>query len=811
MRLSEPIERVVGLFVQNGLGMAVTLAGAVITFRTWSIPVIGAELDLALLGYLSRVLALLGLSLVTGLVASQMLRRPNILLAGSGRLFVAGTLIMLFSYAVAWHIQASYFTYPRALILVALSILSAAQAAVWDHRSSKIGNPLPELTHSSAWAVPALVVGVLFLLVAVIPSLRTVRFEDTYITLRYGWNLAHGQGITWNALDPLPAEGYTSFLYVLLSALFFAIDIDPLHGLQVFGLFSLLLLSYLTWQLARTIFHDKTGLRSLLPVAILLSLPATAFHVATGMETLFFSSSLALICLLAIKWLEDDSGNPRLMFWLGLAIFVSAETRPEGAIFGLLALSLMAPLSQGRLFRRKNLMALMPSMFFPGAIYVVWHLAYFKSLLPLSFYHKSFVGAPYAHAARSVLFTDFAGMVLLPYLGYVFYGLFSRSLPKVCYVMLAPAALLALYYSKVLPVAGLQYRFFFPFLFAFVVVSSDGWIDLLTRFALRIGMTPMFGVVVIALAFLSLGPFPYETRNNISLLAAGSTYDENTDDYPRVGKALLNIDPGIVIGIGESGKIGMMLRKYTLVDIVGLNDRYLARHPLTSEYLDSRHVDVLVVFQYAGAPTGVYADVYRKVGEAFPQIERDFVCVGNIRGLDVLIRRRPDPFIPALVHALGRSSDFDEGICLSATTARWSAATADLPLSQWTYSQLHLARQAGGLWFEVTGDDPILRSPPLHLNARDYNNVFVTLLIPPPVSCSVFVVYFTRTDAPDESEERSIYVPFDPSDEVQTIVANVRLRPEWRGTITGLRIDPVCGLNEDGSPIGFMIDRVLLH
>jgi len=363
----------------------------------------------------------------------------------------------------------------------------------------------------------------------------------------------------------------------------------------------------------------------------------------------------------------------------------------------------------------------------------------------------------------------------------------------------------------VLPVAGLQYRFFFPYLFAFLVGSSDDIANLLDFFASRIGrfLNPILGVLLVA--YLSLGPFYYEARNNIVFLRNNITYDEDNDEYMRIGKALLNIDETEPIGIGEVGKIGMLLKNRTVIDIVGLNDRYLARNPFSTDYLDERGVNILLTFAYPRASHGVYADVYRKVGEAFEEIEEEFICIGNIRGLDVLIRREPPTLLNKSIGELRKSDDFDEGICLSITTARWSPSTYDFNIEQWSFLDLQRLETSEGYRFEVTGEDPILRSPILNLDANDYYNLFFTARIPPLVECSTFTLYFARSDAAEETEDRSIYVPFEPSNEVQTIIANTRLHPEWRDTISNLRIDPVCGMNTDRSPVQYEIMSISLH
>ena len=803
-RLLEPLPR-------NGFGIITVLGCAAVLRRTWALPIITGELDLALLGLASIVIASLGLIVASGLLVSRLLGRPSVLGPTTGKMFLVSVLAVLLSYAIGWHLNKIYFEYRQSLILIAILAAGAIQSSIWDRDTSGRSAVHSGAAPSEAWVVPVLAVSLLFFLIAIVPSIRTVRFEDVFITFRYGWNLSQGHGINWNPTDPIPAEGYTTFLFVLLSALFFSGGVDPLVGAQVVGLLSLLLLCYLTWHLSRAIFQDEIGMKSLLSVSLLVSLPATAFHVATGMETMFFSASLAMVSWLAIKWLSGDTSNPRLLFVLGIAILVSALTRPEGAIYGLLTAIVAHFVSGRRMLRKEDLSPFIPTLAIPGAIYLGWHIAYFKSLLPLSFFHKSFVGSPYGHAARSVLFTDFAGMILLPSLGFVLYRSFSRTLPGAAYVMLVPAAVLVIYYSRVLAVAGLQYRFFFPYLFAFLVAASDDWAGLLSQMASRLAKIPMLVASLTLFTFVSLGPFAYEARSNVALFKSLAAYDEGTDEYVRIGRTLQAIGSDKIIGIGEVGKIGMLLRDYTLIDIVGLNDRYLARHAFSTTYLDTRQVDVLVVFAYPRAPLGVYSDVYRRVGEAFADIEASFSCIGNIRGLDVFVRREPVTLTAEILHALGGSPDFDEGICLSSTTARWSPETVNLPLSPWTYSQLSLVSSAKGIQLEVTGDDPILKSPSLGLNAEDFNNVFVTMRIPPPVSCKTLTLYFTRADATQESEARSVYVAFEPSDDVQTIIANVRMHPEWRGTISGLRIDPVCGLNQDGSPVRFELESISLH
>ncbi len=135
-----------------------------------------------------------------------------------------------------------------------------------------------------------------------------------------------------------------------------------------------------------------------------------------------------------------------------------------------------------------------------------------------------------------------------------------------------------------------------------------------------------------------------------------------------------------------------------------------------------------------------------------------------------------------------------------------------LTLSDWQYSGLELTNtDLSQPWFRVTNEDPILRSPVLTLPAQDYKYFVVKALMVSPIECKNLTFYFTTNDAPLESESRSIYVPYTPNPISQSFVIPVYLHPEWRGLISTIRLDPVCGLNHDGSAVGVQVESVTLQ
>jgi hypothetical protein len=655
------------LGIQNGLAGFILVVSVAILYRSWILPYPPVGY-VAFMHYFSLALEVSGIFFVVYFTIIGIAKNGIYSGFERGKYFVASVMLILISYAIVWHLAYNYYEYKWVYFQLLIAVVAVVQGSIWAKDSDKkICNQKYE-RNANPWLSLIIGVSFIFLLIGTIVSIRNVRFEDVFITFRYGWNLAQGNGINWNVSDPIPAEGYTTFSFVLLSALFYTININPLIGTQVINILVVCLAGYLIWQIGRELFRDKRGIISLLPVTMFIAFPATVFHIATGMETLFFAASLLGISLLAIKWINLSHNNLWFILLLGLTIFISGLTRPEGFVYGLVTLCLMTFIARRKFLHLESLVVLCISLLIPGLIYFIWRLSYFKNLFPLSFYHKSSVGDLYAHAARSVLFTDFVGMVLIAFIGIILYRLLTRSFNVSAYLLLIPSTLMVLFYSRILAVAGLQYRFFFPYACAFFILASDDLADYFGMITSKTGILPGSLISTILFLYILLGPFFYETRNTIEFFIDGRTYNEETDGYMNIGKAFLNIDESESIGIGEVGKIGLLLKNYTVVDVVGLNDVYLARNPFSTEYLDKRGVNILITYPYPGAPIHIFSDVYRKLGESFGDIQSKFTCVGNIEGLDVFIRSKPSSLLEKYIEQLRNSEHFKEGVCLSITT-----------------------------------------------------------------------------------------------------------------------------------------------
>jgi hypothetical protein len=150
-------------------------------------------------------------------------------------------------------------------------------------------------------------------------------FDDAMVSLRYAWNLAHGEGLTWNPGERV--EGTTCFLFTLymaLGALLFDKSGAALF-VQLTGVALVLSVALLARRLSQAL--GAAPLLELVTMAAVLAYYPLSYWSLMGMETgLLTALSLASL-LLAVRRGADARGSPLLGALLGL----SFATRPDAA------------------------------------------------------------------------------------------------------------------------------------------------------------------------------------------------------------------------------------------------------------------------------------------------------------------------------------------------------------------------------------------------------------------------------------------------------------------------------------------------
>jgi len=230
--------------------------------------------------------------------------------------------------------------------------------------------------------------------------------DDTFITLRYAEHLAAGHGPVYN-LEPPRAEGYTSFLWMIVLALPHLVAVDALLSAKVlgacFGAGTVTVAFLLAARLSENLGPRLRYLPAAFTAYWLAGFAPTSVHSVSGMETSLASFLFILLVYCAV------TGRSAVLPLLGLLLGL---TRPEAnavvipiLIYHYLFAEPAAGSMNKRLFARRTAL----QYILPGALYFAWRTWYFGHLLPIPFYMKIgsqevFAGSEHAFAfARTVL------------------------------------------------------------------------------------------------------------------------------------------------------------------------------------------------------------------------------------------------------------------------------------------------------------------------------------------------------------------------------------------------------------------------
>jgi arabinofuranosyltransferase len=205
--------------------------------------------------------------------------------------------------------------------------------------------------------------------------------DDAYISLRYAWFFAHGEGLVFNPGERV--EGFTNLSWTVLAATFIRLGIDPLDGIRVVGGLSALALVALVWYEAGGE-HWRTSRRAAwaagAAAALISSFTTLAVWAVAGMEQSFFCLLLfAGYCFFVRGRYPQAAG-----VWV-----LAAFTRPEAPLaFALAAALRIVDIARTpRRPTRDELSALI--IFVAGfAALMLYRLLYFGELAPNTFFVK---------------------------------------------------------------------------------------------------------------------------------------------------------------------------------------------------------------------------------------------------------------------------------------------------------------------------------------------------------------------------------------------------------------------------------------
>ena len=232
--------------------------------------------------------------------------------------------------------------------------------------------------------------------------------DDAFITLRYARNLAEHGAPVYNLGERV--EGYTSFIWMVLSAVGYAFGAPPTRWVQVLGAAAGIGLLLATWRLWRGLHPDRAALGVLVLIALAVSAPVAAWTMG-GLETPLFAALTTASFALALDVARAPVRARAIA--LGVVLALCTLTRPEGA---LVAAATLAPLTVALARTRPGRAALAwaaASAVLIVSVHLAWRWSYYGYPLPNTFYVKS-SGDTSLLRARGARYVAFAARELGP-------------------------------------------------------------------------------------------------------------------------------------------------------------------------------------------------------------------------------------------------------------------------------------------------------------------------------------------------------------------------------------------------------------
>lgn len=445
---------------------------------------------------------------------------------------------------------------------------------------------------------PFIIVTAIFL-AAWIYFFNGMLYDDAYIAFRFSSNWANGYGPVWNPGEN-PIEGFSSFAWVLIGALFQLVGILPHVIMPWVGVAAWFVTSAVLLPKAMTAISNANEADDFLPKTArwLTFLAVTAnsaigFQAFHGLETALFSFAILLVVYQALV-----SKNVRDYLWLAVFSLFLVTVRPDGAAVLVPVWLIAFLLSPGS--RKAVVIGGLVAVGLVG-IYSGAKWLYFGYPVPNTFYIKegtdTLAGQNYVEDYLTLL---------APLMVFLLYacgrlGLVRALTDKLFLLLLVPATLICVAYLGINPILGNVYRFLIPTFPLFVLAGlracalaqnpSPADDAPQPRFALSTETLMFFMVAAIAIGIL----FNVKVYRQYAFLQNYFGAIDKTLVYRGHHlKAAAALSPAPLLATGDVGAIPYFSTLPTL-DIIGLADETIAHKGLTHAYIKARKPDLLIL------------------------------------------------------------------------------------------------------------------------------------------------------------------------------------------------------------------------
>ena len=426
----------------------------------------------------------------------------------------------------------------------------------------------------TGWTVLAWTVGCVALAILVTHALRYYPFisDDALISLRYSDRLVAGDGLTWT--DGERVEGYSNLLWVLACALLGALGLDLIDATRLLGL-----LGMGSAIVAIIHLYKPDSLASTPPCAVATMAMGLSGTIAVwtigGLEQPFVVGLLAWAIVCLVRLVERGYRQLSLAVWSGLLLGLLCWTRPDGPIFVVtffLVLLLVARLRR-KAWLPACIVAGIPLGFF--SMQLGFRLIYYGDWVPNTAHIKAEFsprrlseGLQYVRGALA----EHGGLTIMALCAMAVRGFVGEQRWRVLLytsLLLVWLLYLALIGGDIFP----AYRH----LAAPVLLMALLTTDLLWSLSRLPRRWPVWAATVIALPLLAFLGWKQISDSKQNERAIKERWEWAAED---VGQALHTAfgEQQALIAVDSAGCIPYFSRLPS-VDMLGLNDRYLATHP----------------------------------------------------------------------------------------------------------------------------------------------------------------------------------------------------------------------------------------
>lgn len=485
-------------------------------------------------------------------------------------------------------------------------------------------------------AVRLSLAAVIVVLAAYAWSQRWVQ-DDAYITFRYSDHLVSGLGPVWNPDQPV--EGYTNFLWMVLTALGMLLELAPQQASAVLGIACFCGSLVIVYHLARRVIGDY---RWALIAAVLSGTNYSFLMYATGgLETQLDAMLTLWLLFLTVRALQEGAVSVRNAALTSVLVSLALMTRPDSVLVGALAIGVQAYVIRRHERRRfrVSVALLLPALVLTAS-WLTWKYSYYGNILPNTYYAK--LGG---HRAETLV----RGIVYVAWLFVSYWwivavaavvamarknGVGLRDLVRLDPAVGLLAAHVVLWLSYIVWTGGdiMEFRLLVPVIpvvLVLLLVSAHRAVPDV-RMAVALGAILIVGSVTHALAF-QMYVRPPGISTIPTLRQVGS--DVPQTNWESIGRALrrgLGGPPDVTIAVSPAGAIPFFSKLRT-IDMLGLNDAWVARHGYARQgcvvcaghsrmaqiaYLNAQGVNLLIgdpqIVRLSAPPRG-FADVVRRM------------------------------------------------------------------------------------------------------------------------------------------------------------------------------------------------------